>query len=136
MGRPVAFLRRLAALASGPACWRGLPRALVFDGFGRGVVVFGQNHLQYLVDEFVLGHYNVERPHQSMGNRPLSVEDDDDPPVLPFPAKIECAEKLGGLINQYRRAARQGMKPFEGKGKISEGKVRTWAREGRLIGHF
>ena len=33
-----------------------------------------------------------------MGNRPLSVEDDDDPPVLPFPCKIECNEKLGGLI--------------------------------------
>ena len=35
-----------------------------------------------------------------MGNRLLSVEDDDDPPMLPFPSKIECAEKLGGLIER------------------------------------
>ena len=70
----------------------------------RPLLVFGQDHLQYLEDEFVKGHYKVERPHQSMGNRPLAVEDEDDPSVLPFPAKIECIEKLGGLIKHYRRA--------------------------------
>ena len=40
-----------------------------------------------------------------VGNRPLSVEDEDDPPMLPFPSKIECTEKLGGRIKQYRRGA-------------------------------
>jgi putative transposase len=68
-------------------------------------VVFGLGHLQHLVSVFVQ-HYNRERPHQGVGNRPLSEVGADPPPTLPFPAgEIVCEERLGGLLKHYRRIA-------------------------------
>jgi len=60
-------------------------------------VFFGDKHLQHVLDQWV-PHYNTRRPHQSKGNVPLPEADLPEPPILPFPAKIECDEKLGGLI--------------------------------------
>jgi len=67
-------------------------------------VFFGDKHLQHVLDEWI-PHYNRQRPHQSKGNVPLPVADLPELPILPFPAKIECDQKLGGLIKHYRRAA-------------------------------
>ena len=66
-------------------------------------VVCGEKHLRYLVKEFVT-HYHEERPHQGRGNVPLTIA--DDLPIVQFPAgKVECRERLGGLLRHYYRAA-------------------------------
>jgi putative transposase len=66
-------------------------------------VVFGDAHLGYFLDQF-LEHYHLERPHQGLGNRPLSGA---DPPPLIATASgdIECEQRLGGLLRHYRRQA-------------------------------
>jgi putative transposase len=70
-------------------------------------LICGQRHLRYLVNEFV-EHYNHERPHQGLGNVPLSDADKqkDEPAVLPFPSgEVKCRERLGGLLKHYYRQA-------------------------------
>jgi putative transposase len=67
-------------------------------------VVFGDKHLRYLIDRY-LAHYHLERPHQGLGNRPLSAAD-DPPATLPFPpSEVVCSERLGGLLKHYFRQA-------------------------------
>jgi putative transposase len=69
------------------------------------ILALGETHLNFVVREFVT-HFNRERPHQSLGNRPLPAADAPDPEVLPFPdAGITCEQRLGGLLRHYRRAA-------------------------------
>jgi len=71
-------------------------------------LVFGQKHLHYLLCEY-LAHYNGElggeRPHQGLGNVPLS-------PVIPAPQPgntstkdVVFRERLGGLLKHYHHAA-------------------------------
>jgi putative transposase len=68
-------------------------------------VILGERHLRHLVSEFVT-HYNGERPHQGVGNVPLSEADPNDPCLLPFPSGgVRCRERLGGLLRHYYRAA-------------------------------
>ncbi|MEX0643477.1 MAG: integrase core domain-containing protein [Pirellulales bacterium] len=65
-------------------------------------MVFGEKHFDYLVREYVV-HYHMERPHQTLGNRPLSV---GTPPSLPDSTfQIERRTRLGGLLKHYCRAA-------------------------------
>jgi putative transposase len=67
-------------------------------------VVFGDKHLRYLIDLY-LAHYHLERPHQGLGNRPLSAAD-DPPATLPFRlSEVVCSERLGGLLKHYYRQA-------------------------------
>jgi putative transposase len=47
-------------------------------------------------------HYNGHRPHQSRQQRP---PDQDEPIVVPLDAPVERRKVLGGLINEYHRAA-------------------------------
>jgi putative transposase len=67
-------------------------------------IALGERHLNYLVREYV-EHFHLERPHQSKGNRPLPEADQPEPPVLPFPERIEVKKRLGGVLRHYRRAA-------------------------------
>jgi putative transposase len=67
-------------------------------------IALGETHLNYLIREYV-EHHHAERPHQSKGNRPLPEANSPDPPVLPFPERIECKKRLGGVLKHYRRAA-------------------------------
>lgn len=65
----------------------------------------GERHLNHLVTKFT-AHYLEERPHQSLGNRPLTEADSPDLPVLPSPSgEVVCCRRLGGLLKHYRRAA-------------------------------
>ena len=64
-------------------------------------VVLGEKHLRYIVSEFVT-HYNRERPHQSLGNKPLTQISKDPPPST---GEILCQERLGGLLRHYYRKA-------------------------------
>jgi putative transposase len=66
--------------------------------------VLGERHLRYLVNSY-LAHYNGERPHQGIGNVPLTSTGPDPPEPLPFPSAVICHERLGGLIKHYARAA-------------------------------
>jgi transposase InsO family protein len=70
-----------------------------------GVLALGEAHLTCLVREYV-AHFNTERPHQSLGNRPLPEAGEPEPPILPFPERgIVCEKRLGGLLKHYRQAA-------------------------------
>ena len=69
--------------------------------------ILGDLHLRHLANEF-LAHYHDERPHQGIGNVPLGDNpvSAEEPSVMhPFPAKIDCRERLGGLLKHYSRAA-------------------------------
>lgn len=62
-------------------------------------VVFGEDHLRYIVKEY-LAHYNGERPHQGVGNVPLT----SSPPDTSW-GEVVCVERLGGLLRHYHRVA-------------------------------
>ncbi len=65
-------------------------------------VVFGEKHLRYLVSAFT-NYYLRWRPHQGLGNRPLSGESSAtvDAPLT----EVVCHEQLGGLLKHYERRA-------------------------------
>ena len=66
--------------------------------------VLGEQYLRYLVAEY-LAHSNGERPDQGIGNVQLTGTGRDPPDALPFPARVVCHERLGGLLKHYARAA-------------------------------
>jgi transposase InsO family protein len=69
------------------------------------VLALGETHFNFLTSQHV-EHYNLERPHQSLGNRPLPEAGEPEPPILPFPESgVVCEQRLGGLLKHYRRAA-------------------------------
>jgi putative transposase len=69
------------------------------------ILALGETHFNFLVSQYVQ-HYLLERPHQSLGNRPLPDVGTPEPPVLPFPESgVVCHTRLGGLLKSYARAA-------------------------------
>lgn len=56
-------------------------------------LIFSEKHFDYLVREYV-EHYHSERPHQGVGNRPLSGE----PPPAMSAGEVKCRTRLGGLL--------------------------------------
>ena len=69
------------------------------------MLITGQRHLRAVLSEYV-AHYNTGRSRQGhgMGLR----APDDDPDVLPFPARIDRIRRrprLAGLINEYQQPA-------------------------------
>jgi putative transposase len=85
--------------------WVGSVRRQLLDHF----LVCGEKHLRYLLREY-LAYYNGEqggeRPHQGLGNIPLS-------PVVPevlgpeaaSTQDIVCRQRLGGLLKHYYHQA-------------------------------
>jgi putative transposase len=66
-------------------------------------VVFGEEHLRYLINEYVRFYYTC-RPHQGKDNEVLTAPA-APPPTGPFAeGDIICEERLGGLLKHYRRA--------------------------------
>lgn len=63
-------------------------------------IVFGEHHLRHIIDNY-LAHYLEERPHQSLGNAPLTTPA-AEPPTN---GQIVCRERLGGLLKHYQRKA-------------------------------
>jgi len=62
------------------------------------MIFFGDNSLRRACHEFV-EHYHTERAHQGLGNERI---------VRGAPmgtGKVECVERLGGILKHYRRAA-------------------------------
>ena len=64
---------------------------------------FGEKHLRYVIKEY-LAHYHEERPHQGLGNVPLTGEVEEAVDILSI-EEVVCSERLGGLLKSYRRAA-------------------------------
>jgi len=62
--------------------------------------LFGENMLRNAVRQF-LAHDHGERNHQGLGNAILQPGD----AVGRIVGKVECRERLGGLLNYYHRKA-------------------------------
>jgi putative transposase len=70
----------------------------------RNFIVCGQRHFDFLISSYV-DFCNTLRPHQGVGNRPLSgkwIESDD--PLAPG-EQVVCHSRLGGLLRHYERRA-------------------------------
>ena len=64
------------------------------------MILFGESHARHVISEFV-DHYNLERPHQGLGNRTI-----DLPAKAPSTkGRIFCRQRLGGLLKSYYRKA-------------------------------
>jgi transposase InsO family protein len=70
------------------------------------MLIFNEKHLSKILTEYIK-HYDDHRPHQSRGQRPPNVETTVTRPITDL-ADIRSVQRqpiLGGLINQYHRAA-------------------------------
>jgi putative transposase len=66
------------------------------------LILFGETSLRRAITQF-LEHYHLERPHQGKGNQLLFPSPVSRPPTNP--ARVQCHERLGGLLKFYQRAA-------------------------------
>jgi putative transposase len=65
------------------------------------MLIYNERHLRSVFGEYT-DHYNRHRPHQSRRQRP---PDSDEPVVKSLDAPIRRRKVLGGVINEYHRAA-------------------------------
>lgn len=63
------------------------------------IVPIGERHLRHAVEEFA-AHYHLNRNHQGLGNRLIDGVAESEPV-----GRVECRERLGGLLRSYHRAA-------------------------------
>ncbi|MFJ7949678.1 integrase core domain-containing protein [Streptomyces sp. NPDC096354] len=69
------------------------------------LLITNERHLRAVL-EIYTDHYNRHRPHQSLRQRPpQAVETGQTAPVIPLWGRIRRSQLLGGLINEYQRAA-------------------------------
>ena len=65
------------------------------------MLIYGESHLRTVLRTYA-EHYNGHRPHQSRQQRP---PDHDGPVVVPLGRPVQRWKVLGGVINEYHRAA-------------------------------
>ena len=65
------------------------------------MLIYGERHLLSVLDDYV-AHYNRHRPHQSRQQRPPDHHDQAD---IPLDLPVHRRKVLGGVINEYYRAA-------------------------------
>jgi transposase InsO family protein len=64
------------------------------------MIFFGEGSLRNAVRQFLV-HYHGERNHQGLENKIIDPGDE----VEQVAGKIECRERLGGMLRYYYRAA-------------------------------
>jgi transposase InsO family protein len=64
------------------------------------MIFFGETSMRNAVKEW-LAHYHRERPHQGLGNRLI----EPGAEASRATGKVECRERLGGMLNYYYRQA-------------------------------
>lgn len=62
--------------------------------------MIGEEGVWQAVQEYITHHY-LERSHQGLGNVVPAGWPDD----VPSDVRIECRDRLGGLLKSYRRVA-------------------------------
>ncbi len=65
------------------------------------MLIYNQRHAGAVLAEYAV-HYNDHRPHQSRDQLPPAL---DEPVAVPPGGEIRRRTVLGGVINQYTRAA-------------------------------
>jgi transposase InsO family protein len=62
------------------------------------LIIVGEKHLRWVIGQY-MEHYHLERPHQGIGNQPLTRWPESGS------GAVACRERLGGLLNSYAREA-------------------------------
>ena len=65
------------------------------------LLIYGDAHLRAVLRAYA-GHCNAHRPYQSRQQRPPGY---DESIVIPLDAPVQRRKVLGGVINEYHRAA-------------------------------
>jgi len=65
------------------------------------MLIYDEKHLRTVLRRYA-SHYNGHRPHQSRRQRP---PDRNEPVVVPLSTPVQRRKVLGGVINEYHRAA-------------------------------
>lgn len=80
--------------------WIGRIKAECLNYF----LCLGLAHLNFIAQSFIR-FYNHFRPHQSKGNRPLTLADQPPSPTESPPGRVKCQRFLGRLLKHYYRDA-------------------------------